>query len=186
MSGSEIILGVIGDTHVPDRRREIDPRILPLFQERGVQAILHTGDVSAPFVLEQMARLAPVYAVKGNRDFLRLAGLPMQRRLEFGGVVIGMAHGHDGLFTYLTDRVVFMFKGYEHARLIPRLLAQFPWAQVIVFGHGHLTLNRWIDGKLLFNPGSPHFPTEKDNTPSLGFLHIRPGSDVNGEIVYLE
>jgi putative phosphoesterase len=182
----EITLGVIADTHVPDRRPKLEPRILPLFRDLEVQAILHAGDVSARFVLNELEQVAPVFAVKGNRDFIGLRNLPMSRQMVFGGVTIGMTHGHFGWPVYVRDRLIFMFQGYDHERLIPRLLPHFPHAKVIVFGHGHLMLNRWVNRQLLFNPGSPHFPTREGIVPSLGFLHIQPGGKVIGEIVYLD
>ena len=181
-----ITLGVIADTHIPDRRKTLDPRILPLLAGQGVQAILHAGDVSAPYVLAELEQVAPVHAVRGNRDWLWLRGLPEEFRAEYGGVTIGMTHGHGGLLTYLLDKPVFKLRGYYHERLLPRLKARFPKAQVIVFGHGHLTLNRWIDGQLFFNPGSPHFPARKNIAPTLGFLRIRGESEVSGEIMALD
>ncbi len=57
----------------------------------------------------------------------------------------------------------------------------FRQTRVIVFGHGHLPLNEWIDGRLVFNPGSPHFPSEKKLAPSLGFLHISGESEVRDD-----
>ncbi len=190
-----LTLGVIADTHVPDRRSRLDPQALELFKARNVQAILHAGDVSAPGVLAQLEQIAPVYAVRGNRDWLWLRHLPAERALNFGGVNIGMTHGHFGWLRYLLDRPYYMLHGYRHERLTPRLLPRFPQAQVIVFGHGHLPLNEWRDGQLLFNPGSPHFPSETNLAPSLGFLHLREGNEgeaalwegkpVRGEIVKL-
>jgi putative phosphoesterase len=179
-------LGVIADTHVPDRRRCLDPRLLELLRSRDIQAILHAGDVSSPGVLAELEQIAPVYAVRGNRDWLRLHHLPAERIMHFAGVTIAMTHGHGGWLRYFLDRPYFLLHGYRHERILPRLLARFREANVIVFGHGHLPLNEWIDGRLLFNPGSPHFPSKKNGAPSLGFLHLPGGSEVVGEIVMLD
>jgi putative phosphoesterase len=181
-----LTLGVIADTHVPDRRISLDPQMLELLRSRDIHTILHAGDVSSPGVLAELEQIAPVYAVRGNRDWLWLRRLPAERIMTFSGVTIALTHGHGGWFRYLLDRPYFMLHGYRHARLVPRLLAGFPQAKVIVFGHGHLPLNEWIDKKLLFNPGSPHFPSEKDLAPSLGFLHLLGGGEVVGEIVTLD
>jgi uncharacterized protein len=181
-----ITLGVIADTHVPDRRRVLDARILPLLSSRGVQAILHAGDVSSPGVLAEIEQVAPVFAVRGNRDWLLLRDLPEDRVLDFDRVTIGLTHGHGGWRTYLLDRPDFILHGYYHERLLPRLKARFPKVNVIVFGHGHLFLNHRMDGKLFFNPGSPHFSARKGVLPSLGFLHVKPGGKVCGEIVFLD
>ncbi|MCC7129291.1 MAG: metallophosphoesterase family protein [Anaerolineae bacterium] len=183
---SPFTLGVIADTHVPDRRKALDPRILPLFEFCGVRAILHAGDVSAPAVLEDLRRVAPVFAVRGNRDWLWLGSLPPTRHLSFNGVSIGLTHGHGGWLRYLLDWPVYKLFGVNLERLALRQQAQFPPSNVIVFGHAHLIMNRRINGQLYFNPGSPHFPQPKKPVPSLGLLHIENGGKVRGEIIDLE
>jgi uncharacterized protein len=178
-------IGVLADTHIPDRARQLDARVLEIFRSAGVRAILHAGDVSVPRVLSMLAEIAPVYAVKGNRDWIWLGRLPAKLRLELEGITIGMAHGHGSLKNYLVDRITLLSYDYHHEMLIPRLLAAFPDTRVIVFGHGHLPLNNWRNGQLLFNPGSPHFPHYKHITPSIGLLHLSAGGEVRGEIINL-
>jgi predicted phosphodiesterase len=68
---------------------------------------------------------------------------------------------------------------------LPRLLAAFPDVQVIVFGHIHRPVNMLVDSRLIFNPGSPHFPDGYEIKPSIGLLSIEEGGEVKGEIVYL-
>lgn len=180
-----LTIGVISDTHVPDRVRELDPQVLQVFRAANVAVILHAGDITGSQVLAQLEKVAPVYAVGGNRDWVLLGRLPAERRLSFEGVSIGMAHGHGGWKKYLSDKPYFYRYGYRHERLLPRLQAAFPDVQVIIFGHGHTPLNRWENGQLLFNPGSPHIPDIKHNTRSLGLLRIIAAGVVEGEIVEL-
>ncbi len=180
-----LTLGVIADTHVPDRRRSLDARVLPVFKAAGVAAILHAGDVSTPKVLEQLGELAPVHAVRGNRDWLALRNLPHHQELTFEGVRIGLSHGHGQFVNYVVDRVDYITRGYRLEMFQPRLAATFPHAEVIVFGHTHRSLNIRSNGVLLFNPGSPHFPDLKTDAPSLGLLHIQAGGEVWGEIIEL-
>ena len=179
------VIGVVADTHVPDRVKQLNPKVLELFQKARVDTILHAGDISSPSVLAQFGEVAPVYAVRGNRDWFWWGKLPMRRMLVVEGLKIGLAHGHGGWKDYLLDRIHFMRHGYDHNRLVPRLLEAFPQANVIVFGHGHTPLNRWQNGQLLFNPGSPHFPDKKDFAPSIGLLYVSAGSEVEGEIIEL-
>jgi hypothetical protein len=179
------IIGVIADTHVPDRVRHLHPNVTRLFREAGVEIILHAGDITTRSVLRQLGEVAPILAVRGNRDWFWHGELPLKRTLDIEGVTIGLTHGHGSWVNYLLDRSHFLLHGYSHEWLLPRLLAVFPQAQVIVFGHGHLPLNRWMNGQLLFNPGSPHFPDKKDLAPSIGLLHISAGSEVRGEIIEL-
>ena len=106
----EITLGLIADTHMPDRVRNLHPRILPIFKEAQVTAILHAGDVCVPRVLHELKQLAPVFAVRGNRDLFGF-DLPLTRELEYGGVRIGLAHGHLSFRRALLDRLRFQLYG---------------------------------------------------------------------------
>ena len=180
-----LTLGVIADTHVPDRARCLEQRAIDVFESAGVAAILHAGDISIRRVLEQLGELAPVHAVRGNRDWAALNKLPFTQKLEYEGVKIGLMHGHGRLNEYLVDRVNYLARGYRLEMFQPRLAASFPRARVIVFGHTHRPLNQWINGVLLFNPGSPHFPDLKSIAPSVGLLHLGAGGDVVGELVDL-
>jgi putative phosphoesterase len=180
-----LTIGVISDTHVPDRLRELDTQVISIFRAAQVAAIMHAGDVSGPDLLAQLEEVAPVYAVRGNRDWVRLRHLPDELSLTFDGVNICMAHGHGGWVKYLLDKPYFYRYGYHPERLLPRLQARFPEAQVIIFGHGHTSHNRRENGQLLFNPGSPHLPDRAHHTRSIGLLHIPAAGVVQGEIVEL-
>ena len=179
-------IGVIADTHVPDRRRSLHPDVLRIYRSARVCAILHAGDVSVPSVLAQLEEIAPVHAVRGNRDWVALRHLPAKCQLNIAGVEIGLSHGHGLPLNYMIDRIDYMIRGYRLELFKARLLAAFPQAKVIVFGHTHRPLNDWEDGILLFNPGSPHFPDRKDITPSVGILHISDKGEVQGEIRALD
>lgn len=180
-----ITLGVIADTHVPDRAPELESEILPIFEKARVKAILHAGDISAPTVLQQLGQIAPVFAVRGNRDWFMLRHLPDTRYLEFDGVPIVLTHGYGVWWAYLIDKLQFLREGYRKERYQTRLQKAFPQARVVVFGHTHYSLNLWTNDQLLFNPGSAHFPGDKKETPSLGLLHIEAGGRVKSELIHL-
>ena len=55
-------LGLISDTHIPEVTKELPPQIAKALQ--GVDLILHAGDVYAPFVLDELERIAPVLVAK--------------------------------------------------------------------------------------------------------------------------
>jgi len=181
-----ISLGVVSDTHIPDRVPGLNPRVTAIFRETGVSAILHAGDILTPAVLEELGEIAPVHAVRGNRDWVYLRHLPFSRTLDFGGVAVGLIHGHGRWWNYLADRTRYILEGYRLERFKPRLLAAFPHARVIVFGHTHRPLNCWLEDRLLFNPGSACCPDFNNHAPSVGLLHIRAGGEVEGEILSLE
>jgi len=153
----EITLGVVADSHVPERMTRIPEAALLCFRRARVSAILHAGDMTHPRVLNQFEQIAPVIAVRGNRDIWTRAGrrLPLQQVLEFGGVRIGLTHGHGGLWGYLLEKVLYYTVGFSLARYLSRLPMMFPRdVRVIVFGHTHRMANKWVGDTLLFNPGS--------------------------------
>jgi uncharacterized protein len=179
-------LGVISDTHIPDRARRLHPQVLPIFRGAGVSAILHAGDVSSPGVLEQLGEVAPVFAVRGNRDWVLMRHLPFTQQLIFGGVSIALIHGHGRWQEYLVDKADDLLHGYDQERFQNRVLAAFPASRVIVFGHTHRSLNLWVGDQLLFNPGSPHFSNHNSLALSIGLIHIFAEGEVKGEIIRLD
>jgi len=185
LSKSSITIGVIADTHVPERVRKLNPKIFAIFQDANVDLIFHAGDISVPYVLDQLSSIAPVTAVAGNRDILLWKKLPMRIRTEYFGIKIGMTHGHDGLWQYLQDKVFLSFRRYHHKYFYPRLFKNFPDQKIIIFGHGHLPLNHWLNGKLLFNPGSPHVPDKEYPIPTVGLLSIKSTGVIKGKIIPL-
>jgi putative phosphoesterase len=173
-------LGVVTDSHIPDRMRHLPPAALERLA--GVDAILHAGDVSIRSVLDALGQVAPVYAVGGNRDVM--LGLPSRRVLHFEGVRLALTHGHGGLWGYLREKVLYYTVGFYHEGYIRRVRAQFDDVGVIVYGHSHRPVNRLIDGVLMFNPGSLGPDYRMPYGPAIGFLTI-DGASVTGEIVPL-
>ncbi len=180
-----MILGVLSDTHIPDRVRGLRPEVLTIFKHAGVGAILHAGDVCTPAVLDQLAQVAPVHAVRGNRDIYLLRDLPLELMLEFEGVKIGMMHGHGGWQLYLLDKLHWIALGVQEERYRRRAMATFAEAKLIIFGHLHRPVNIWVDGKLLFNPGSASVPDKSYGPASVGLVYLEEGKVVKAEIVRL-
>jgi putative phosphoesterase len=179
-------IGVIADTHIPDRASHLHPKVLTTLQEASVAAILHAGDICSSKVLDQLEVIAPVYAVQGNRDVWRLSHLPLNLSLEFEGVKIGMTHGHGGLANYLSQKLSYFIAGYQVAKFQDGLRRAFPQAQVVVFGHTHRSENTWSHGVLFFNPGpASQFRWGKEPS-SLGLLHLQDGEVLKSEIIPLD
>src|SRR5437588_11804421 len=81
-----ILIGVISDTHGLLR-----PEALKAL--RGSQHIIHVGDVGSPEILEELSKIAPVTAVRGNVDKGAWAlKLPETEVLELGGISIYVLH----------------------------------------------------------------------------------------------
>src|SRR4030042_287434 len=176
-------LGVLSDSHVPDRSSELNPQVIEIFHQAGVVGILHAGDISVPRVLAELESVAPVHAVRGNRDIFTLRNLPLQVQLNINGVSIGMAHGHATFSRYIVDKMHSAFQGRIIEKYIKRMLHMFPDVDVIVFGHLHQPCNIHLDGKLLLNPGSTSFPWPRGSPATLGLLHLEQGEEPLGEII---
>ncbi len=135
----------------------------------GADLILHAGDVCTVDVLDELARYAPVRVVRGNNDPPEVAawGAPETLEMELEGLRVAMVHD----------------SGPAVGRAA-RLRRRFPAAELVVFGHSHIPMDRTEDGLRIFNPGSP---TDKRRQPygSLGELTILDGALARAEIIEL-
>jgi len=163
-------VGVVSDTHIPDRARNLPSALLRGLQDDEVDLILHAGDISVPRVLDELGEIAPVLAVKGNRDLLFGEELPLVRVLEINGFVVMLTHGHMGLASYWMDKFQHLMWGYRSDRYINRLINAAPNASVYIFGHSHKSEEIHIDEKLFFNPGSATFSMPPETRKSWGLL----------------
>jgi hypothetical protein len=180
-----LTVGVIADTHIPDRARALHPQIIPLLEETKVNLILHAGDISGHGVLEELERVAPVKAVRGNRDWLFLNTLPLVLELNLANVPVVLMHGHGGFLNYLRDKYLYMRDGYDFSRYQKKLVKLVPEARVIVFGHTHRIENVVIDGQLWFNPGSASIGFRLGASPSIGVLRFYERGEVKGDVIGL-
>ena len=155
-------IGVISDTHIPHRLKEMPLRVYELMQ--GCEVILHAGDLEDVHILDPLRKIAPVYAVRGNVHWQSSMGahdqdLPPAVTIPFAGHVIYMTHGHFNFARTMLDKL-------SHFKLRPTLnqinqqmierLSRIkpPEADIVVFGHTHKQCAEWIDGTLYYNPGA--------------------------------
>jgi putative phosphoesterase len=147
-------IGVIADTHCPEFLDELPAAVFERL--RGVDLILHAGDVGGERTLQRLSELAPVEAVRGDHD-ADLGRLPRRRLVEVGGRRIAIVHGNRSrlleepitLISTLTLGLFWLRLG--RSRWLRR---QFPEADVIVYGHTHRAGLEEVDGALVFNPGA--------------------------------
>jgi putative phosphoesterase len=155
-------VGVLSDTHVPAAARTLPPVLFDIF--KGVDLILHAGDIVDLSVLEDLRAIAPVEAVAGNMDDSTAhAMLPSKKVLTLGNFSVGLIHGK--------------YKIDIQREMIRR---EFGEVDLIVYGHSHAPF--WgREGDVYFlNPGSP---TDKRYAPynSVALLHI--GEELRAEII---
>jgi putative phosphoesterase len=131
-------LGVVADTHSAPH-----PSTMKHLSSQSPDAILHAGDIGELAVLDELAKIAPVFAVRGNID-VRAPGLPDVLTLD---VV-----RRDALLL----RILVMHIAVDGPRLRADAarLARARDASLVVCGHSHVPLAA-RDGDLsVFNPGS--------------------------------
>jgi putative phosphoesterase len=150
-----ILIGVISDTHGLLRPEAIKAL-------RGSDHIIHAGDVGSPEILEKLADIAHVTAVRGNIDkSVWSRKLPETAVLELGGISIYVLH--------------------DLARL--DLKPKAAGFAAVVSGHSHVPKQETRDGVLYFNPGSAG-PRRFKLPVSIGKLILEDGG-VRGELLDL-
>ena len=118
-------IGVISDTHGLLR-----PQVRDIF--RGVDHILHAGDIGGEEVLAELGAIADVTACAGNNDGWRCGPAGKSARVSLGGLRFLLVHIRDDAKAEL----------------------QRAPADVVVFGHSHRPLDERDGGIWWFNPGS--------------------------------
>jgi putative phosphoesterase len=180
-----IRIGVISDTHVPDRVGALHPDIIPSFKELNVNIIIHAGDISAPVVIRELEEIAKVHYVQGNRDWWRFKNLPAEKWLYINDVRILISHGHGRLLNYLWEKIPIIFSGYRFERFLRKFSKTTMEFDIVIYGHSHRAENRWVDGKLFFNPGSASDFGYVKHGPSIGLIEILPDKKVKARIIKL-
>lgn len=151
-----MIVGVISDTHGLLR-----PEAFAAL--RGSDYIIHAGDVGDPEILDKLAEIAPVTAVRGNVDHGAWAQkLPATNVLEIGEVSIYVLHS------------------LQELDVKPEA-AKFA---TVVYGHSHVPKQEMKNGVLYFNPGSAG-PRRFKLPVSVGRLTIEAG-EIKAKILLLE
>jgi len=110
-----------------------------------VAAWIHAGDYCEDSKALEAYAGVPVYAVRGNNDFV-CRPWPDQRCIDIAGVTIFVTHGH---------------QWYGESRRRHLLaLGQAQGASLVVFGHSHRKFLETVQGIWLVNPGSISLPRD--------------------------
>ncbi len=159
-SGSNRVrIGVISDTHIPDKGKHIPQAVLDDFKH--VDIILHAGDAVNLAAIEELKSACPrVVAVAGNMDHEEVRKkYPPKQLLDVLGYRIGLTHGA-GAPGNLLELIKDIFKE--------------DGCDLIVFGHSHKPQNEKIDGILFFNPGTATDASAACNSYGVIELKKRP------------
>ncbi|GMU24616.1 MAG: hypothetical protein AMXMBFR13_46900 [Phycisphaerae bacterium] len=130
-----MLIGVISDTH--DRLPTLD-RGLELLRARGVQAVIHPGDLIAPFAAKRLlAWTGPLHVTYGNNDGERAGLKKVLPQIQDGP-----------LWVELDGRRILVHHFVDWCSP-----ADIERAEVVVTGHTHEVVNEQRGGRLFLNPG---------------------------------
>lgn len=100
---------------------------------KGVDLIVHAGDVGSADVLRKLNDFAPVCAVRGNTDFFKETSvLPITNCIEVGELIIYVIHDLSQLEISVPESCI----------------------DIVISGHTHKPNQFEKDGTLYVNPGS--------------------------------
>lgn len=116
-------LGIISDTH-----NLLRPEVLSAL--KGVDVILHAGDISSQNVIDQLQTIATIKVVRGNADKDWAEHLPLFLELEL-----------EGLHIYVTHK----------KKDLPKDLSEY---DLVITGHSHQYSETRQGSTVMLNPGS--------------------------------
>lgn len=185
LAGLLMRIGLISDTHIPVAAPRLWPQIYEAF--RGVDLIMHAGDLMVPDVLDWLEEVAPVMAVSGNGDYTgwERSVPPTDPRLSESKVLALDAPDGRALRIGLVHD--FQLPEAPPLRTLEGLMRHYFGGpvDVIVRGSTHAAQIMSVKGVLIVNPGSPTFPNHQTSRlGTIGFLDIA-GSLVRPSIVQL-
>ena len=150
------LIGVISDTH-----GRIPSGVSDAF--KNVDFIIHAGDIGDENVLENLSKIAPVVAVRGNMDFGRWTRrLPQKEIIEIGQMVL--------------------YVGHINNRLDPD--PRSGGLAAVISGHTHRPDVYQKNGVTYLNPGSASYP-KYGNPGSAALIHIE-GRHLSVEFIHLK
>ena len=148
-------IGVLSDTHGLLR-----PEALTAL--RGVDHILHAGDVGDPTILDRLAAIAPLTAIRGNIDRTGpCAHLPATEAVELGGHLLYLVHSISDLDVNPSAAGI----------------------RAVIFGHSHKPSVETKSEVLYLNPGSAG-PRRFSLPITLAYLHLE-GQFLRAELLPL-
>jgi putative phosphoesterase len=189
-------IGLISDTHIPYDVKALPPQLKELF--RGVDLILHAGDIYVSSVLDELEEIAPVLAAMGDDDSPLIDGRVRDKHvLDFEGFSLWLTHAlpyfplhslnsypyssrsiHALLYRFSTS------SDQELEEALREVVEHEDLPDILVFGHTHQAILHRTQGFLLINPGSATFPGYKHVLGTVAILTISLGK-AEAEIIQL-
>jgi uncharacterized protein len=182
---AQLTIALISDTHTSSSSPHFHPALLPAIINSSPDVIFHAGDIALPKSLIELEKIAPCYAVKGNRDITNFSSLPDAYLFQIGSRKVFLTHGHAPLYHYVFDKIQYMFIGYRFPRYYHYLENLAGSADIFLFGHTHIAINQYVKNQLFINPGAACSLNPHDPHPSFVVLRFREKEKVEVKFIYL-
>ena len=147
--------GIISDTHItseddPGKIKALLDQLNNIFKD--VDEIIHAGDISEEFFLEELKKIAPIKAVKGRLDNIKNS----EEFIKFNASKYNI-----GVIHKLPEDLEVFFKKNE--------------LNILIYGHTHIPLIKGTQyNTLILNPGSPTYPKPPPKKPMFKEPVARP------------
>jgi uncharacterized protein len=148
-------IGILSDTH-----GYLTPKVHQVF--KGVDLIVHAGDIGDEFIIPELNSIAPVIAVCGNTDYGSLG----KQFNEFETLTVGE-------FTLEITHIPWTFRQTNGRNIIQ------------ISGHTHKPRIDRENGVLVINPGSASKPRIV-RQPSVALLSLTEGKRPEAEIIFFD
>ncbi len=142
-------IAVISDTH---RHLYSLNQVVKLIQDSDMA--IHLGDNVEDTAIIKDNYKGEILSVRGNCDFTSF--VPVERFEEIAGKKILITHGHKYDVKYSLLKLKYRAKELR--------------ADIVLFGHTHISTEFYEDGILFINPGSAALP--KDSSQSIAIMEI--------------
>lgn len=131
---------IISDTH--GNHKNLDK---VLEREKGIDMLLHMGDVEEGDTYLEAVLDCPIHIVAGNNDFYSY--LPREEELQLGTYQIWMTHGHTYYVSMNTRRL--------------KQAARERKKDIVMYGHTHRPDIDIEEDLIVINPGSLTYPRQE-------------------------
>jgi len=196
-----MLIGLISDTHIKSSEEVLPAQIGIAF--RGVDLILHGGDIYTPSVLSELERTAPVLAARGDDDTIVDMGdngrVKGRHTLTVEGITLWLVHNRPYNWILNPEEEVHTFNHPGEDHLVELDFFRFDRRgegptfrparearpDVVVFGHSHAAQIEHYKDILLVNPGSATLPHYEPKLGTVALLTINSG-EMEARIVQLK
>ena len=164
-------IGFLADTHI----RKNDGSDLPdgvLKAFKGVDLIVHLGDIGKKVILDRLGDVAPVWIQSEDRKgYVPVAGGPIVKSVDGCGLTFNLAQPDKKItvgptITFDDDMVKLLQKRFKDD------------VRVVAFAATHEPYNAVHDGVLFVNPGSPTLPMTAPGTVAVLDLNAKPKAKI--------